>query len=159
TDRPPVSAVEWGRLELTEIRLVEAAHIDGDHLVAFRIRSTREGAHAAVRTEQVMDGFLAELVVLEAVRARTQREVCGRHERPECAALLADRADASNDVNEVGCHLETHLSAMAAAGVGLGSGHFSSPSRPESRSACPAPLGRRAGPRIVGSNSSTCRRT
>src|SRR5262245_66505272 len=104
----------------------------------------------------VMDRFLAELVVPELLGAGAQREACRRHERPQRAALLADRAVAGDDVAEVGRHLETHLAAMAAASVGLGCGHVRSPLCAETRCACPDARGRRARPRTAGS---TCRRT
>src|SRR5262249_18099238 len=104
----------------------EAAHVDRDHLIALRSGSARERAHAALRTEQVMDRLLAELVVLELLGAGAQREACRRHERPERAALLADRAVAGDDVAEVGRHLEAHLAAMAASGIGLRCGHVRS---------------------------------
>jgi len=123
------AAVEGRGFERRNVDIVETAHIDRNHFIALRIPAARESAHAAVRTKQVMDGFLAKLVVLERVRAGAQREACRRHEGPERAALLADRAIAGRHVAEVGRHLETHLSAMAAAGIGHGPGHYSKPSR------------------------------
>jgi hypothetical protein len=71
-----------------------------------------------------MEGFLPELIVLEGFRAGAQREAFRRHERPQRAAFLADRAVAGHDLAEIGRHLEAHLAAMAAAGIGLGSGHI-----------------------------------
>src|SRR5262245_39353615 len=106
-----------------------------------------------------MDGFLAELVVPERVGTGAQRETCRRHERPERAALLADRTIASRHVAEVGRHLETHLSAMAAAGISLGPGHLLVPSPVESRFVCPAVRGPPVKPHTTDSNNSTCRKT
>src|SRR5262245_22282771 len=117
------TAVERRERERRDVELVEAAHVDCHHLAAVRRRSAREGAHPALRTEQVVDRLLAELVVLEIVRSGAQREMLRRHEGPERAALLADRAVAGDDAAEVGGHLEADLAAMAAAGIGLGFGH------------------------------------
>src|SRR5262249_62055847 len=153
------AAVEGRGVERCGVDVVEAAHVDRDHLIALRSGSARERAHAALRTEQVMDRFLAELVVLEVLGAGGQREACRRHERPTRAAFLADRAVAGDDLAKVGRYLEAYLAAMAAAGIGLGWGHVPSPVSTETRSACPAARGRRARPRTAGSNSSTCRRT
>src|SRR5262249_55148345 len=107
------AAVEGRGVERRGVDVVEAAYVDRDHLVALRIGPARERAHAALRAEQVMDRFLAELVVLKVPGAGAQREARRRHERPQRAALLADRAVAGDDVAEVGRHLETHLAAVA----------------------------------------------
>src|SRR5262249_25372363 len=157
--RLQAAAVEGRGVERRGVDVVEAAHVDRDHLVALRIGSARERAHAALRAEQVMDRFLAELVVLEVLGAGAQRKACGRHERPQRATLLADRAVAGNDVAECGRTLEAPLAAMAAAGIGLGCGHMPLPIYAETRCACPDARDRRARPRTAGSNSSTCRRT
>src|SRR5262249_9765599 len=106
-----------------------------------------------------MDGFLPELVVLERVGAGAQREACRRPERQDRAPLRADRTIASLPVVEVGPHLETHPSAMAAASIGLGPGHLLVPSPAESRFVCPAVRGPRVRPRTTDSNNSTCRKT
>src|SRR5262249_19819046 len=84
----PAAAVEGRGVERRGVDVVEAAHVDRDHLIALRSGSARERAHAALRAEQVMDRFLAELVVLEILGAGAQREACRWHERPERAALL-----------------------------------------------------------------------
>ena len=60
-----------------------------------------------------MEALLAELIVPEIVRPGTQAEILGRHEGPECAAFLADRAIAGDDVAEVCRHFEAHLAAVA----------------------------------------------
>src|SRR5262245_36555847 len=154
------TAVERRERERRDVELVEAAHVDCHHLAAVRRRSAREGAHPALRAEQVVDRLLAELVVPEIVRSRAQREMLRRHEGPERTALLADRAVAGDDAAEVGGHLKTHFAAMAATGIGLCLGHRAPPSMPvETRCACRAVRDRRARPRTAGSSSSTCRRT
>src|SRR5262249_20935533 len=157
--RLETAAVEGRGLERGGVDVVEATHVDRDHLAALGIRSARERAHAALRTEQVMDRFLAELVILEVLGAGAQREACRRYERPQRAALLPDRAIAGDDMAEIGRRLEAHLAAMEATGIGLGCGHGAAPMDAETRCVYPAARGRRAGPRTAGSNSSTCRRT
>ena len=109
--------------ERRDVDVVEAADVDRDHLLALRILAARECPHPALPAEQVVDGLLAELVVLEVLRARAQPEVLGRNERPQRAALLTERAVAGGDAAEVGRHLEAHLAAMAAAGIRLRFGH------------------------------------
>src|SRR4029079_690324 len=163
-ERAPVwvlerAAVERSGRESGDVDVVEAADIDCDHLIALGIFAARECPHAALPAEQMVEGLLAELIVLEVLRARAQPELFGRHERPQRATLLAERTIACGDAAEVGRHLEAHLAAMAAAGIRLGFGHGVWPISVETRSACPAARDRRAGPRIAGSNNSTCRRT
>src|SRR6266511_4999319 len=123
-ERLQAAAVEGRGLERCDLDLVQAAHNDRNHIIALRVRSARERAYAALCAEQLTDGFFAELVVFEGFRAGTQRDACRWPERPERAALLADRAIAGHDAAEVGRHLEPHLAAMTAAGIGLGSGHI-----------------------------------
>src|SRR6266851_1387651 len=117
------AAVERLGVERRDIDVVETANVDRDHLLSARRSSARECPDAALRTEQVVDGLLAELVILEVVRAGAQGEMLRRDEAPQRAALLTDRAVAGDDGAEVERHLETHLAAMAAAGMGLGLGH------------------------------------
>src|SRR3989441_10949349 len=85
-------AVERRERERRDIDLVEATDVDGDHFGAVRGFSPRERFDAAARTEQVVDHLLVELVVREVPLARTERELLGLDERPQRAALGADRA-------------------------------------------------------------------
>src|SRR5262245_61574797 len=95
------AAVERRRLERADVDLVEAAHVDRDHLATLRRDPARERADPALRAEQVMDRLLAELIVPDVVRAGAQREPIGGDEDPERTALLADRAVAGDDVAEL----------------------------------------------------------
>src|SRR5262249_23005035 len=118
-----ITAVEWLGAERRDIDVVETANVDRNHLLSARRFSARECPDPALRTERVVDRLLPELVIPEFVRAGAQGEMLRRDEAPQRAALLADRAVAGDDGAEVERHLETHLAAMAATGMGLGLGH------------------------------------
>src|SRR5260370_32943040 len=70
-ERSQAAAVERGDVDGGEGDVVEAAYVDGDHLgAAPRGRPARERADAALAAAHVVDGPLAELIVLDVVGAR-----------------------------------------------------------------------------------------
>jgi len=77
-----VLAIERDGAQRGDVDAVEAADIDGNHLAAIRFLAARKGSDPAFPAEQVMDPFLAELIVDEVLVAGAKSEVLGRNERP-----------------------------------------------------------------------------
>jgi len=104
--------------DAVELDVVEAAHVDGAHIVALAVGATSEGTNAAHGAEQVMDLLLVEEIVREDILTRLQRELIGGHEAQHRARLAADGTVAGDGrLGEVELNLEANLAAVTAAGV------------------------------------------
>src|SRR5262249_4944266 len=116
-------AVEGDDVQALEIDVIEAAHVDRDHLGAVGPGAARERADAAVLAKEVMDDFAVELVVPQRIFAALQHELLVGRRGHEHAALAADGAVAGHDLAQVDLGLVTDAAAMASPGIGLGLRH------------------------------------
>jgi len=118
-------AVERHQLEHRDIDIVEATHVDGEGLVRrFGARPRENETDAAGLAEQMMDFLFAELVVRQRIVALDELELRRIDERPNRAALDADRAVAVDNLRQVADGFVAHAAAMATALIGFGIGHF-----------------------------------
>ena len=73
-----------------QIDAVDAANVDCDHCIAFRICAFAKWMNAADRTESVLDSVLVECVCAGRAFRRKKMEFLWRHEPQQRALALAD---------------------------------------------------------------------
>jgi pimeloyl-ACP methyl ester carboxylesterase len=122
-----VLPVEGPGAELVYVDAIEAAHVDGEHIVPVFSLAARERLDTARAAEHVMDDVLVEPVFADRIQAAQQFELRGLHKCEPEAVLGADGAVAGDGLGGVGGCLISHPTAVAATRVGLSIGHVAPP--------------------------------
>src|SRR6185437_12419515 len=106
-------AVEGAHRELGQIDVIEAPYI---HVDFVRVRAGHvEGVDTAVLAERMFGYARVESVSGQFVLAVQEFELLRRHDQVQKTFFRAYRTVAICDAIEVGCHAETHATAVAAA--------------------------------------------
>src|ERR1700675_4944842 len=120
--RSPVPSVDRGHREFCQLDAVDAADVERRHLGAVGFLAAGEHLDAAILAELMPDRVLVEEIFLQIVLAGAQLKLVRRQKCKMQTLLGADRAVACGHHGKVGGAFEPYQAAMAAAGVGNGTG-------------------------------------